>query len=200
VSKNSPKTVRTRTAILDAAWTLIGERGLDVGMAAIAEAVGMTRQSVYVHFGSRGGLLMALVRRADEREEIHARFLEAMAVSEPAGRLDACLGVWLDFVPRIHPVARQLIAARRHDAEADAAWSDRMGELREGYLRLTRSLRRDGALAAQWTANRAADYLWAETSVQVWELLAIDRGWGAAKTARTLRDTMAEAMLIRPAS
>lgn len=197
MSNLNPRTARSRSAILDVAWRLIGERGLAVSMAEIADAVGMTRQSIYVHFKTRGGLLVALVRRVDEREDIHAQFLRALERPDAAERLDAFLGVWLDFVPKIHPVAHQLIAARRHDAEAAAAWRDRMDELREGFLRLTRSLRREGVLGGDWTAPAAADYLFAGASVQAWELLAVDLGWGARKTSTTLRRALARAVLAR---
>ncbi len=155
----------------------------------------MTRQSIYVHFKNRGGLLVALVRRADEREDIHARFLGALEVAQPADRLSAFLGVWFDFVPKIYPVARLLIAARSQDDEARAAWTDRMDELRGGFLLLTRSLRRDGALSSGWTAPQAADYLWAAASVQVWELLAIDRDWSGRKTEKTLKASLEAAIL-----
>lgn len=105
------------------------------------------------------------------------------------------LKAWLDFVPNIYPVARQLIAARQQDQEAAEAWRDRMDELRNGLLLLTRSLKSDGALAAVWTAPRAADYLWAGASVQTWELLAIERGWGHGKTKKTLQESLAQVVL-----
>lgn len=46
---------RTRAEILDSAWTLISQRGADVSLAEIAKAAKISRQSVYDHFGSRGG-------------------------------------------------------------------------------------------------------------------------------------------------
>jgi len=186
---------RSRHAILDVAWTLIAERGLTVSMQEIAEASGRTRQSLYLHFRTRGSLLMALVHRADEREGVRARFAEALAQGQSAARLDAFLTVWFDFVPIIHPVASQLIRSRGRDEEATAAWDDRMRELRDAFGRLARTLRAGGALAAHWTAPRAADYLWAGSSVAQWELLAIDCGWGAARASRTLRRTLAGAVL-----
>ena len=195
MSNLHPRTARTRAAILDAAWKLIADRGLDVGMAEIADSVGVTRQTIHIHFGTRGGLLIALVRRADEREDIHASLLGALERADPRERLDAFLREWLDFVPKIYPVARQLIAAEPGDAEAAAAWRDRMEELRNGFLLLTRGLRNEKALAAQWTAPQAADYLWASASVQAWELLAIARGWGHTKTEQTLRRSLARVVL-----
>ena len=177
------------------AWRVIAERGTHVSMADIAAAVGLTRQAIYVHFRSRGGLLVALVRRADDRADIHARFRGALRVEDPRRRLDAFLRVWLEFVPTIHPVASSLMRARADDPEAAAAWHDRMTALRRGFAILATSLRRDGALAPQWTTTRAADYLWAGSSVQTWELLAVDRGWGEARTATVLRRTLAAAVL-----
>jgi AcrR family transcriptional regulator len=177
------------------AWRVIAERGTHVSMADIAAAVGLTRQAIYVHFRSRGGLLVALVRRADDRADIHARFRDALRVDDPRHRLDAFLRVWLEFVPTIHPVASSLMRARADDPQAAAAWLDRMTALRRGFAILATSLRRDGALARPWTATRAADYLWAGSSVQTWELLAVDRGWGAARTATVLRRTLAAAVL-----
>lgn len=195
MSNSTPRGARTRDGILDVAWRVFAERGTAVSMSEIADAVGLTRQAVYVHFRSRGGLLVALVRRADERTGIHALFREALATQAPEQRLDAFLRVWFDFVPEIHPVASSLMRARADDPDAAQAWSDRMASLRRGFALLATGLRRDGALAAEWTAPAAADFLWAGSSVQVWELLAVDRGWGAAKTSKVLRRSLASAVL-----
>lgn len=194
----SPRGQRTRADILDVAWRVIAERGTRVSMADIAAAVGLTRQAIYVHFRSRGGLLVALVRRADDRADIHAHFRTALRADDPHRRLDGFLRVWLEFVPTIHPVASSLMRARADDPEAAAAWHDRMTALHRGFAVLATSLRRDGALAPAWTAARAADYLWAGSSVQTWELLAVDRGWGATRTATVLRRTLAAAVLASP--
>lgn len=51
---------RSRTAILDAAIRLLGERP-DAGVEAIAATAGVTRQTVYAHFPSRGALITAVV-------------------------------------------------------------------------------------------------------------------------------------------
>jgi hypothetical protein len=70
-----------------------------------------------------------------------------------------------------------------------------MTSLHGGFLSLATSLRRDGALAASWTAPAAADYLWAGSSLATWELLAVNREWGAPKTAKTLKRALAAAVL-----
>ena len=64
---------RSRTAVLDAAIQLLGEDP-DAGMAAIAGAAGVTRQTVYAHFSSRDALLSAVADRMTEKvaEEMDA--------------------------------------------------------------------------------------------------------------------------------
>ncbi|MHB1726277.1 MAG: TetR/AcrR family transcriptional regulator, partial [Acidimicrobiales bacterium] len=54
----------TRTRLLEAAAELFASRGIDaVSVDAVAEAAGRTSGSVYAHFGSKQGLLMALLDR-----------------------------------------------------------------------------------------------------------------------------------------
>lgn len=185
----------TRNEILDVAWDLIVENGADVSVQKIADAADVSRQSVYLHFKSRGGLLMALVKRADERFSIKENFFDAMAVKNSAKRLDKCLCVWFDFVIKIHPVASDLIRLRKTDCDAAAAWEDRMQILRSWESELVKSLAADSTLAGGWTVADATDFLWSSSSVQNWELLTHDRKWSADKCSRVLRGTIAKALL-----
>ena len=58
----------TRQRILDATWDLLVERGSgDVPLEEVARAAGVSRQTVYAHFGSRTDLLVALVEGYKER-------------------------------------------------------------------------------------------------------------------------------------
>jgi len=52
----------TRARLLDAAAALFAERGFDaVSVDSVAEAAGRTSGAVYAHFGSKQGLLLALL-------------------------------------------------------------------------------------------------------------------------------------------
>ncbi|MEU0086232.1 TetR/AcrR family transcriptional regulator [Streptomyces sp. NPDC006274] len=57
---------RSRIAVLDAAVRLLAERP-DAGMAVIAAAAGVTRQTVYAHFGTRDALLDAVADRITDQ-------------------------------------------------------------------------------------------------------------------------------------
>lgn len=194
MSKNK-KSDRTKSEILDAVWELMAERGSVISMTEIAAVSGVTRQLIHHYFGSRGALLTALVRRADERFEIWEAFDAGLKLMDPADRLRACLAVWLAFVPKIHPVATDLIRMRATDPDAEAAWTDRMSELRAFFVTLTKSIQRDGALADGWTARKAAEYLWASCSVQYWNLLVGECGWSQAEAEKTIQAAAARALL-----
>ena len=148
-----------------------------------------------VHFGSRGGLMVALVRRADDREHIIENFEGALKETQPDARLDACLCVWFDFVVKIHPVALDLIRLRATDEEAANAWHDRMREMLRLCKLLADSLKKQNALAPEWSPTQAAEYIWAACSVQAWALLVFDRGWSAKRASETIRRVMRQTLL-----
>ncbi len=60
--------VRSREAVLDAAERLMAERGYDAAtVARIVEASGIPMSSVYHYFGSKDGVLLAVMERGAER-------------------------------------------------------------------------------------------------------------------------------------
>jgi AcrR family transcriptional regulator len=81
----------TRARLLAAAADLFAEQGVDaVSVDAVAEAAGRTSGAVYAHFGSKQGLLLALLD--SWRDSVLAVLLAEVAVSDsPARQLAA---VW----------------------------------------------------------------------------------------------------------
>src|ERR1051325_5169237 len=64
----------TRKRILDKTWRLMEKRkGQGVKIIDIARAAGVSRQAVYLHFGSRAELLIATVRYVDEVNNLEQR-------------------------------------------------------------------------------------------------------------------------------
>jgi AcrR family transcriptional regulator len=187
---------QTRADILDAAWDLISVEGADASLARIAKAAGITRQSVYDHFGSRGGMIMAMVRRVDERLEIKERLFTAFQEPNPHTRVKKTIDVWTAFVQEIYSVASDLIRLRATDRDAASAWEDRMSELRQWLLELAKTLKREGALQPHWTAKSASEYLWSSFSVQIWGLFTEDCGWTNNQARAVLRRTIPQTLLI----
>jgi AcrR family transcriptional regulator len=187
---------QTRADILDAAWDLISVEGADASLARIAKAAGITRQSVYDHFGSRGGMIVAMVRRVDERLEIKERLFTAFQEPNPHARVKKTIDVWTAFVQEIYSVASDLIRLRATDRDAASAWEDRMSELRQWLLDLAKTLKREGALQPHWTAKSASEYLWSSFSVQIWGLFTEDCGWTNNQARAVLRRTIPQTLLV----
>jgi AcrR family transcriptional regulator len=167
----------TRARILDTAWALVRERGIDaVTVADIAAATGVSRQLVYVHFENRAGLLVAMARRQDVRSGFAARVTEARSLP-PVAALEQLLRSWFAYLPEILPVARALEAAAINGAEGGVAWRDRMGDLRDQVAAAVERVRDDGRLAEGWTAVAATDWVWARAQPATWDHLVGDRGW-----------------------
>ena len=62
MARQGERRAQTREALLDAAATLFAERGVEgASIDAIADAAGRTSGAVYDHFGSKDGLLFALL-------------------------------------------------------------------------------------------------------------------------------------------
>ena len=81
----------TRARLLAAAADLFAQQGVDaVSVDAVAEAAGRTSGAVYAHFGSKQGLLLALLD--SWKDSVLAVLFAEVAVSDsPAGQLAA---VW----------------------------------------------------------------------------------------------------------
>src|SRR4051812_28889430 len=61
---------RSRRALIEAATALFAERGYDgTSVQAIGERAGVSRGSIFWHFGSKEGLLWAVAERAFEEWE-----------------------------------------------------------------------------------------------------------------------------------
>src|SRR5205809_4514315 len=86
-SRKGEQAEQSRERLIDAATRLFAERGYrDTSVQAIAEAAGISRGSIFWHFGSKEGLLSAVAEEAFRRWETEtlvgdvgdARGIEAM--------------------------------------------------------------------------------------------------------------------------
>ena len=197
--RSTPPALTTRSRILDAAWGLVAGRGrADVTMGEVADAVGISRQALYLHFPNRASMLLAMVQDFDDRN-IDWPLLEGFRSSSPVDGLDAVVRWWLGYLPALLPIATALEAAALTGEDGSAAWSDRMGHLRDEFgLHLAR-VEAAGALAPGWTVATASDWVWARTHPAVWHALAEERDWEPAELVeRLMRSILAEVVAVRP--
>jgi AcrR family transcriptional regulator len=176
VSIHEEASVRAR--ILGAAWAMIeaGRLG-ELTMSAVASAAGVSRQTVYVQFGTRAGLLVELVRARDEANPRGERVDAALGLVDPVDALDAFTRELAGWWPDIHPIAHALFAAALTDEAAKAAWDDRMAHLRAYARRAVEPLADAGVLARGWDVAGASDWLAAQLNPLGWVLLVVYGGW-----------------------
>jgi AcrR family transcriptional regulator len=136
---------QTRQALLDAAARLFAERGVsDASVDAIAEAAGRTSGALYDHFGSKEGLLFALLEGwvDDVAAVIMAELTTTVTLEEQMAALWRNIanpavgdGRWIALEHELwsyaarHEPARQRLAERYRAAwdgieRSDADWSD----------------------------------------------------------------------------
>ena len=186
---------RTHERILAATWTLMEEsKDLNVRIADIAAAAGVSRQAVYLHFGNRANLLLAAVRYRDENSPTAGIRLAATTDPVPEA-LTAFVERWFAHIPRIQPIAQLLSAASQTDPEARVAWDDRMNLLRRNSLSLAKRLAEAGLLRPEWTAERAADWIWHRTHLDGWRHLVAERGWDAEDYGRRVAASLRRDLL-----
>jgi AcrR family transcriptional regulator len=188
-----------RTRILETAWRLIGDRkDASVTLLEIARGAGVSRQTVYVNFGSRAGLLMAMVEHRDAGSADLARMRSVTPDEGPEEVLETFVRSWYKYVQTIFPVAHALQTAAAGDEDARLAWESRMARLHRGLLALMQRLQSDGRLAQGWTPQSATDWCHHLVHMDSWQHLVVEMGWRpqdvVQRTLQTLR-----AVLLTPA-
>lgn len=186
----------TRSRVLDVAWDMIAARGnAALSLVDVAREAGLSRQTLYLQFGSRAGLLLAMVEHMDQRSAAPAALAEARRSGDAKAAFEPYVRAWFDYLPRVFPVARALAAAATAgDVEARDAFDSRMAMLRAGFLQMTRALHEAGALRRGWTPAAAADWLFAMTHVDTWQHLVVEARWkprdAIDRVVATLRETL----------
>lgn len=178
----------TRAGILEAAWKLMAEqRRLDAGMSEIAAAAGVSRQTLFNAFGNRAGVLVAMARHQDTRNEQVPRMRQIAATGRDAAALHAFVDAWLEYLPVVYPVAIQLETGSLSDLDANAAWQDRIFShgVRMGLDRILGQMAAGGGFRADQDPSRLADACLTLLVPSAWRYLVVERGWDAEAFARS---------------
>lgn len=185
----------TRRRILEATRSVIETESASAPVERVAEAAGVSRRAVYLHFASRTELLLALVAHVDETGELPERAARVWAAGSGVAALEEFVRLNARYNAEIAGVARALDESRRSDPAARAAWDDRMSGRRRACRRLVRWLERDGVLDEVWSVPSAADLVWALTNVPCWHDLVVARGWSNQRFERSVTRALRRALL-----
>jgi len=197
---SSSRREHTRTRILDAGNKLLLEGGYHgVGLEMVARAAGVTRQTVYDQFGSKSGLLGAMITRSEEQAGLPLRLQNVMSQVDGLLMLRAMLDAIAAVEPVVYPYARLIYAARLDDPVAAEMWKARMTSRRAGMGIVFARLASDGRLRPGIGPEEAAEIAWALTSPPQYEFLVIERGWSIDRYRAHLEATIVARLLTETA-
>jgi AcrR family transcriptional regulator len=190
---------QTRQRVLDAAAALFEERGYESAtIAAIAEAAGVSPETVYARFANKRTLLGELMQRAIRgresapvTEQSGPRKLAAITDQREQLRVFAA-----DIVLRIEragPLMTVLAGAYRTDPELAELFARLHSDRLRNLTVLVDLLGANGPLRLD--RDEAAETVWALASPELHRLLTQTGGWTRERYCDWLAETLAAALL-----
>lgn len=191
---------RNREAALNAAECLFLERGYAAtSIASIAQEAGLSVQTIYKVFGGKSGLVKAIYQRgllgkghdfAYERSDaMRAREVDPRAIMRQWGVLTT------EVASVVSPIRLLMRSAALADREMEGLLretdEDRLGRMRHH----ARFLEQRGYLREGVTLREATDVLWTCSSVELYDLLVVQRRWALPRFARFVAEFMITALL-----
>jgi AcrR family transcriptional regulator len=168
----------TRRRILDAALRAAADLGPSMRLADVSRAAGISHQGLYLHFGGRDGLLLALLSHMVERFEPqvrHQRVLEA-----PDGR--TALREMVEFLgfmnEQLDSIGWVLEEAQHLDKAFGRDWRRRVVGMQDAIESgVVTRLSDEGSLRKEWSVPEATDLFVAITTLGAWRELTRELGW-----------------------
>jgi AcrR family transcriptional regulator len=193
---------QTRLRILEASGDLFAERGYGATtIDAVAARAGVAVDTVYATFGTKKGMLSALI---DLRVTGSGEGSDVLAGEGPralrkvSNQRQMLAGFAADIVPRIErvrPIDDVMQSAAAIDSEI-AELRARMQENRFSKLRtFIEWLAANGALRLDIDVDEAATIAWTLTSPEVNRLLRDVRGWSSSRYQEWLSATLVRVLL-----
>ncbi len=193
---------QTRMRILDTAQSLFAARGYPAStIEAIAAGSGVAVDTVYAAYGSKRGVLQALLNVRVGGDEAELDLLDRagpQAVQrEPdqKAQLAAFAADVSAIVERARPVDDVIRGAAAVDADIAAFRSEAQAYRYRNMRQLVSWLAAKGPLADGLTEDDAAAIAWTMTSPEVHWLLRVARGWSAERYAAWLAQSLARILL-----
>jgi AcrR family transcriptional regulator len=191
-----------RRAVVVAAQELFARDGFRATtIAAVARSAGVSAESVYKGFGTKATLAKAVFDRViagdDEPVPVGQR-PEAQAIAaEPDVRkkLARYAGGAVERQVRSAGVQILIRDGRHVDDTLEEVWQNLLTERLTGMTMLATHLHATGQLREDLDVDEVRDLLWTYISVEVYELLVLNRGWALDRYTTWLGRTLVSALL-----
>lgn len=198
-SRRRVKAGQRRRVVLDAAQELFFRQGYSATtIASIAEAAGVSPETIYKGFGGKAGLVRELRARA---------LLGAgpVAAEDRSNRLRdlsdprAVVRGWAELAGEVAPRVAPILGLVREAALLDPTMRELADDLDADRLRRMRANARFLADAAHLRPGvsfaQATDVLFAVSSPEMYDLLVTRRGWSTRRYTNFVATTVGNALL-----
>ena len=199
-SRRQARAQESRAAVLRAALDRFLEQGYSsTTIAQVAGDADVSVETVYKTFGNKAGLLKAVfdvaVAGDDEPVPMVERDDIQRVIAEPdaARKLALYFDHFVDTMPRTAPVQLLVRDAAATNDDARAVWQQLRHEQLEAMTQFARDLDATGQLRVP--ATTARDLLWTYHSLELYELLVLERGWSRKRYRAFLLDALVAALL-----
>jgi AcrR family transcriptional regulator len=187
----------TRRRITTAGLELFAGRGYPATtVTAIAEAAGVAVQTVYATFGSKAGILKALLTEMEDDAQALAWRQRIDAANEPADKLRTFAG----WTTSILSVSRRAIMAAQQ-AGGDPAIAELKAEgdrrRRDALDRILAPMETKGNLRPGLDRRHATDRAWVLTSVELYLTATSGCGWSDTDYTSWLGDLLVDQLIAR---
>ncbi len=192
--------LRTRTAVLDEAERQFLEDGYGTAtIASIAKAAGVSVETVYKSFGSKSGLVRGIYERGLEGSGAGRAYDRSDQMRDQESDPRTVMREWGRLTAEVASVVTPIRVLMRHlalvDSEIAAVLETAEAERLTRMRHHARFLRSRGHLREGVTVSEATDVLWICSSLEIYELLVMRRGWSTARFARYVGNFMITALL-----
>lgn len=192
------RATETRERIAASARDLFAEHGFaGTTVAEVAERAGVTPQTVYATFGSKGAIIGALLTQLEHDADAAGWLARVRAEADPRQKL-ADFAAWTSVLLSSSKVA--LTAMQVAAGDPALAELRRQGDQhrRAALWELVTDLERTGALPRDLTITRGVDRAWMLTGVELYLAARDACGWSDAEYADWLAQLLQEQLLDHP--
>ena len=165
---------------------------------AVAAEAGVSAPTVYAVFGSKSGLLSAVVGGGGGQPDIRAQAARALDEMEPRARLMAAARVVRTIMERERPILALLDQAGTGSPDLALALRQVHDQQRGALGGVLRPLHERKALRRDLDLNEAIATFGALASPECYRMLVGELGWTGARWERWLGESAAR-LLLKPA-
>ena len=199
-SRRQKQAQRNREAILDAATRQFLEAGYAATtIAAIASEADVSVEMIYKAFGGKAGLVRAIYDRGlsgrgtvpayERSDEMRERQTDPVEIMQNWGVLTT------EVASVVTPIRLLMRSAAAMDPDIAAVLEDSDAERLTRMEHHARFLHERGYLREDITVAEATDILWTCSSVELYEMLVLKRGWSPARFAQFIGEYMVATLL-----